>query len=89
MQALIEGRAPVASVQVPRVRLALVRRRNAVRHPEALGQPVLLTAVPYEGPAEEAFAFNSRHRVTPSCDAVGDSFDRSRASTPNDQRIKE
>ncbi|MFF1733759.1 hypothetical protein [Streptomyces sp. NPDC058247] len=58
------------------MRLDLVRHRHPVRHPEAVGQPVLLTAVPYEGMAA-AFTFSRRHRVTPAGDAIRDFSDRS------------
>lgn len=63
--------APVAPVPLPGVRGHLVRQRQPARDPEALGQPLLLAAVSYEGVAEEAFAFSRRHCVTPVCDAIG------------------
>ncbi len=61
----------MAPVPLPGVRGHLVRQRQPARHSEALGQPLLLAAVPYEGVAEEAFPFSRRHGVTPACDAIG------------------
>ena len=65
----------MAPVPLPGMRGHLVRRRQPARHPETLGQPVLLAAVQDKGMAK-AFAFSRRHRVTRICDAIGHFSDR-------------
>ncbi|MGW5442712.1 hypothetical protein [Streptomyces asiaticus] len=61
----------MAPVLLPGMRGHLVRQRQPARHPETLGQPVLLAEVQDKGMVK-AFTFNRRHRVTRICDAIGD-----------------